>query len=178
MFFSKYLYNRSIINYHMQTKNMDIRVLSQTDVPSMWAINEQGLPGTGQVSEQEVSDLLKLSTLSIGAFREDELLGFVLCLSPDVDYGSLNYAWFKNKYDEFIYVDRIAVSLDHRDKGIGSKLYGKVIAYSQEKEVPIAAEVNLNPPNPGSMRFHNRFGFEEVGTLLHKEKSVTMLLRQ
>ena len=157
---------------------MDIRVLSQTNVPSMWSINEQGLPGTGQVSEQEVSDLLKLSTLSIGAFREDELLGSVLCLSPDVDYGSLNYAWFKNKYDEFIYVDRIAVSLDHRDKGVGSKLYGKVIAYSQEKEVPIAAEVNLNPPNPGSMRFHNRFGFEEVGTLLHKEKSVTMLLRQ
>ncbi len=157
---------------------METRPLSQNDVPSMWSINEQGLPGTGQVSEQEVSDLLKLSTLSLGTFRDGVLLGFVLCLSPDVDYGSLNYAWFKNKYDEFIYVDRIAVSLDHRDKGIGSKLYGKVIAYSQEKEVPIAAEVNLNPPNPGSMRFHNRFGFEEVGTLLHKEKSVTMLLRQ
>ena len=157
---------------------METRPLSQNDVPSMWAINEQGLPGTGQVSEQEVSDLLTLSTLSIGAFREDELLGFVLCLSPDVDYGSLNYAWFNNKYNHFIYVDRIAVSLDHRDKGVGSKLYEKVIAYSQEKEVPIAAEVNLNPPNPGSMRFHHRFEFEEVGILHHKKKSVTMLLRR
>ena len=80
-------------------------------------------------------------------------------------------------YDEFIYVDRIAVSLDQRDKGIGSKLYEKVIAYSQENTIPIAAEVNLNPPNPGSMRFHHRFEFEEVGILHHKEKSVTMLLR-
>ena len=157
---------------------METRPLSQNDVPSMWAINEQGLPGTGQVSEQEVSDLLTLSTLSIGAFREDELLGFVLCLSPDVDYGSLNYAWFMNKYDEFIYVDRIAVSLDHRDKGIGSKLYEEVIAYSQDNRTPIAAEVNLNPPNPGSMRFHHRFEFEEVGILHHKKKSVTMLLRR
>ena len=157
---------------------METRPLSQNDVPSMWAINEQGLPGTGQVSEQEVSDLLNLSTLAIGAFREEELLGFVICLSPGTDYTSLNYAWFNNKYEEFIYVDRIAVSLDYRGKGIGSKLYGKVIAYSQENTIPIAAEVNLNPPNPGSMKFHHRFEFEEVGVLHHKEKSVTMLLRE
>lgn len=155
---------------------METRPLSQNDVHSMWSINEQGLPGTGQVSEQEVSDLLKLSTLSIGAFREEELLGFVICLSPGTDYKSLNYAWFNNKYDAFIYVDRIAVSLDQRDEGIGSKLYEEVIAYSQENAIPVAAEVNLNPPNPGSMRFHYRFGFEEVGIFHHKEKSVTMLL--
>ena len=157
---------------------METRELSEIDVPSMWSINEQGLPGTGQVSEQEVSDLLKLSTLSIGVFREEELLGFVICLSPGTDYKSLNYAWFNNKYDAFIYVDRIAVSLDQRDEGIGSKLYEEVITYSQENAIPIAAEVNLNPPNPGSMRFHNRFGFEEVGIFHHKEKSVTMLLRK
>jgi predicted GNAT superfamily acetyltransferase len=157
---------------------MDIRILSQTDVQSIWAINEQGLPGTGQVSQQELSDLLNISTLSIGAFREEELLGFVICLSPETTYSSLNYAWFNNKYDDFIYVDRIAVLTDCRDEGIGSKLYEEVITYSQENAVPIAAEVNLNPPNPGSMRFHHRFRFVEVGVLHHKEKSVTMLMRE
>ena len=155
---------------------METRPLSQSDVHSIWSINEQGLPGTGQVSEQEVSDLLKLSTLSIGIFQNEELVGFVICLSPRTEYKSLNYAWFNEKYEDFIYVDRIAVSLDQRNKGIGSKIYEEVIAYSQEHEIPVAAEVNLNPPNPGSLRFHNRFGFEEVGVLHHKEKSVTMLL--
>jgi predicted GNAT superfamily acetyltransferase len=157
---------------------METRALTQNDVDSIWLINEQGLPGTGQVSEQEISDLLKLSTLSLGVFREEELLGFVICLSPGTTYGSLNYAWFNSKYNDFIYVDRIAVLTDYRDEGIGSKLYEKVISYSQENSIPVAAEVNLNPPNPGSMRFHNRFGFEEVGVFHHKEKSVTMLLRQ
>lgn len=157
---------------------METRELSEIDVHSMWSINEQGLPGTGQVSQQEVADLLNLSSFAIGVFREEELLGFVICLSPGTDYKSLNYAWFNNKYNNFIYVDRIAVSLDQRDEGIGSKLYEEVIAYSQENAIPIAAEVNLNPPNPGSMRFHNRFGFEEVGIFHHKEKSVTMLLRK
>ena len=155
---------------------METHPLSQSDVHSIWSINEQGLPGTGQVSEEEVSDLLKLSTLSFGVFRKEELVGFVICLSPRTEYKSLNYGWFNEKYDDFIYVDRIAVSLDQRNKGIGSRSYEEVIAFSQKHEIPVAAEVNLKPPNPGSMRFHNRFGFEEVGVLHHKEKSVTMLL--
>ena len=69
---------------------METRPLSQSDVHSIWSINEQGLPGTGQVSEQEVSDLLKLSTLSIGIFQNEELVGFVICLSPRTEYKSLN----------------------------------------------------------------------------------------
>ena len=174
----KHRCNRSIINHDGLSTCMETRALTQNDVDSIWLINEQGLPGTGQVSEQEISDLLKLSTLSLGVFREEELLGFVICLSPGTTYSSLNYAWFNSKYTDFIYVDRIAVLTDYRDEGIGSRLYEEVIAYSQENSLPITAEVNLNPPNPGSMRFHNRFGFEEVGIFHHNEKSVTMLLRQ
>jgi predicted GNAT superfamily acetyltransferase len=90
----------------------------------------------------------------------------------------LNYAWFNTKYDEFIYVDRIAVSTGYRDRGIGSLLYKEVVSYSNQYSIPIVAEVNLNPPNPGSMRFHERFQFEEIGILEHEDKSVTMLLRK
>ena len=156
---------------------MDLRELTQHDVASMWSLNEQGLPGTGQVSKQEMADLLNLSALSLGVFREQELLGFVICLSPGTSYGSLNYAWFNQRFDAFIYVDRIAVAQQHRDQGIGSMLYEQVMANSDEKGVPVAAEVNSIPPNPGSMRFHERFRFKEVGELHHQDKSVMMLLR-
>jgi len=157
---------------------MEIRSLSQIDVQSIWDINEQGLPGTGQVSKDEISTLLNLSSHSIGAFRNDRLIGFVICLSPRKNYGSLNYAWFNENYDQFIYVDRIAVLESCRNEGVGSILYEMVLSFSEENAVPIAAEVNLEPPNPGSMRFHQRFGFEEVGVLHHQSKSVIMLLRK
>ena len=75
-----------------------------------------------------------------------------------------------------MYVDRIAVAQQHRDQGIGSMLYEQVIASSDEQGVPVAAEVNSTPPNPDSMRFHERFRFKEVGELHHQEKSVLMLL--
>jgi predicted GNAT superfamily acetyltransferase len=157
---------------------MEIRNLAPANIEAIWAINEQGLPGTGRVSEQEISDLLQFSSLSVGVFDGNELLGFVICLPPRTRYGSLNYQWFNDHYNAFVYVDRIAVSTLQRNQGVGTKLYDAVVAYSKERKIPIAAEVNLNPPNPGSIRFHERFHFEQVGVLHHNEKSVTMLLRK
>ena len=157
---------------------MDIIALSVSDIDAMWAINEQGLPGTGKVSKKEIVQLLEFSSLSVGAYNQGELVGFVVCLPPKTAYGSLNYAWFNEHYESFVYVDRIAVSEENRNKGVGSALYDHVVSYSKQHGAPVAAEVNREPPNPGSMRFHNRFGFEEVGVLHHAEKSVTMFLKQ
>lgn len=157
---------------------MDITDLSVLDSRSIWEINEQGLPGTGKVSEDEIIKLMEYSSFSIGAYDNDNLLGFVICLPPATEYGSLNYAWFNNRYDRFLYVDRIAVSSDSRNQKIGSKLYQAVIDESVAQGVPIAAEVNLRPPNLDSIRFHERHGFTEVGEFTHGEKSVLMMLRE
>ena len=157
---------------------MESRPLLHEDASSVWIINEQGLPGTGKVTVEEISHLIDISDVSLGVFEHDKMVGFVICLSPNLDYGSLNYAWFNENYDEFLYVDRIAVATEHRNNGIGSYIYQKLIDISEQKQIPITAEVNLKPPNPGSMRFHHRFDFSEVGVLNHLDKSVTMFLRQ
>ena len=81
----------------------------------MWEINEQGLPGTGEVSVEQMGELLQLSDLCIGAYIDEKLVGFVLCLYPQKDYSSLNYAWFNDRYNQFLYVDRIAISTQHRN---------------------------------------------------------------
>lgn len=157
---------------------MESRPLLHEDASSVWIINEQGLPGTGKVTVEEISHLIDISDVSLGVFEQDKMVGFVICLSPNLDYGSLNYAWFNENYDEFLYVDRIAVATEHRNNGIGSFIYQKLIDISEQKQIPITAEVNLEPPNPGSMKFHHRFDFSEVGVLNHLDKSVTMFLRQ
>ena len=156
---------------------MQLRILQPDDVPAMWRINEEGLPGVGEVSEAAMADLLSLSTLPLGAFDGDELLGFVLCLLPATRYASLNYGWFNARYTSFLYVDRIAVAEAHRDRQVGTRLYAQVIAHADKNQQPVAAEVSLRPPNPGSMRFHGRHDFVEVGTLDHGYQSVTMLMR-
>lgn len=147
------------------------------DVSTMWEINEQGLPGTGKVTEKEISYLMQISEVCIGAYHEKSLVGFVICLLQKRNYASLNYSWFNERYEKFIYVDRIAVDTQFRDQGIGSKLYQRVIQYSTENSIPITAEVSLNPPNPGSDRFHIRHSFSSVGEFHQENKSVTMYIR-
>ena len=61
---------------------MNIRNLTHADVGAMWAINEDGLPGTGQVSPPELIALLDLASFAVGALQEDVMLGFVICLPP------------------------------------------------------------------------------------------------
>ena len=56
-------------------------------------------------------------------------------------------------------------------------LYREVINYAINKSIPVTAEVNLKPPNPGSIRFHSRHGFSEVGVFEHENKAVTMMIR-
>ena len=53
---------------------MDIVALSTSDIDAMWAINEQGLPGTGKVSKEGIAKLLGFSSLSVGAYDQVELL--------------------------------------------------------------------------------------------------------
>ena len=151
--------------------------LGISEVPMMWQINEQGLPGTGQVNPKEMENLLELSELSLGVFEDKKLLGFVICLLPKTEYGSLNYAWFNERYDEFIYVDRIAVAADSRNQGIGSMLYEKVFEYANSNNIPVTAEVSLRPSNVGSDRFHLRHDFTAVGELDHGNKAVTMYIK-
>ena len=144
----------------------------------MWEINEQGLPGTGKVSVEQMGELLQLSDLCIGAYIDEKLVGFVLCLYPKKGYSSQNYAWFNERYNQFLYVDRIAISTQHRNIQIGSELYAKVFQLASEKQIPVTAEVSLYPPNEGSDRFHLRHGFSSVGEFHQNGKSVTMYVRE
>ena len=70
-----------------------------------------------------LSHLIEISDTSLGVYEQGNLVGFVICLFPNVDYSSPNYAWFNDNYTNFLYVDRISVCEKYRNKKIGSLLY-------------------------------------------------------
>jgi predicted GNAT superfamily acetyltransferase len=84
-------------------------------------------------------------------------------LPPGASYGSMNYAWFSARYEDFVYLDRVAVAATHRGAGLGSALYAEVERRTRAPHFTL--EVNLRPRNDGSLRFHARHGFVEVGQL-------------
>jgi predicted GNAT superfamily acetyltransferase len=89
---------------------------------------------------------------------------FLISLDQDADYGGVNFCWFRDRYDRFIYIDRIVVAPEARGRGIAKALYENLIDYARrDGHEQIVCEVNSEPPNPGSDAFHASFGFQAVG---------------
>ena len=61
-----------------------------------------------------------------------------------------------------IYVDRIAIAPSARKTGLGETLYRHAFEFYANTQF-ITAEVNTQPDNPGSHRFHERLGFRSIG---------------
>lgn len=90
---------------------------------------------------------------------------FLLAFREGIDYDSPNYRWFADRYPSFLYIDRIVVDAGSRGKGLGTGLYTDVFAWARQSGVPrIVCEFDIDPPNKASKVFHQRFGFEEVGS--------------
>ena len=138
-----------------------IRELTTDDLDVMLAINQENVPAVGPETEETMQQIFEWSSLALGIEVDQALVGYCLIMKPGLPYQSSNYQWFCNKYDEFIYLDRVAFTESHQGKGYGSLLYNEVESRSTESLFTL--EVNLKPRNEGSLRFHERLGFVEVG---------------
>lgn len=89
---------------------------------------------------------------------------FLIALDEGANYDSPNYAWFRERYDRFIYVDRVVVQPSERGRGMAKRLYADLASRAVEAgHRMMACEVNSDPPNPASDAFHARIGFVPVG---------------
>lgn len=89
---------------------------------------------------------------------------FLLALDQDAPAQGPNHAWFQARLRHFAYVDRVVVAAAAQGHGLGRLLYGDLIAAAAGRGLPVlACEVNLDPPNPASMAFHERLGFMPCG---------------
>jgi predicted GNAT superfamily acetyltransferase len=105
----------------------------------------------------------------------DGIAGFVMMIENGTEYWSANYAWFSSRYDAFLYLDRVVVASRAQRSGIGRLLYDDVTAFARGWWPRIMLEVNLRPPNPVSVAFHEHMGFREVGTREYDENAVLMM---
>lgn len=103
----------------------------------------------------------------------------VIAFDDKAPYDSPNFRWFGDRYDTFIYVDRLAVAPSQRRAGLGKALYEMLIACAQTSGYRrLCCEVNLSPPNPDSMAFHARLGFAQIGRAEARGKQVAYLMKE
>lgn len=144
---------------------MEIQDLGQGDLKELVRINNLALPHVNELDEGSAADIIAQASFAIKVLQGGKFAGFLLGLEPGQAYASLNYRWFCDRYDQFAYVDRIVVSEECRGSGVGQALYEALMSFCRARSIPrITCEVNIEPPNPGSLAFHHQFGFVSAGT--------------
>jgi uncharacterized protein len=143
--------------------------------------NLDGILALSALHEEETSPLheAKLASMLKGAFHHavigDGSRGYLIAFDQDADYDSVNFRWFQARFDRFVYVDRIVVAASERGKGAAKQFYLDLFAAARAAgHTRIVAEINVEPPNPGSLAFHAAIGFVELGQAeLSREKVVS-----
>ena len=105
-------------------------------------------------------------------------IAFLLAFDQSADYDGVDFTWFRDRFESFLYVDRVIVADAHRRSGLGRLLYEDLFRRAERLgHRRITCEVNVQPPNPVSDAFHARLGFTEVGTATRSDRSVRYLHR-
>ena len=148
-------------NFQPTTRNIEI-----ADLVRVLEINNANTPGVSELTFTELESDLNNSLHALAIDNEHgEVCAFCITFDQGAPDAGANHRWFSERYESFVYLDRIAIDSNHQNHGLGAKLYRAVeqkMLQSAEHSM-LCCEVNLEPPNPGSLRFHKRIGFTEVG---------------
>jgi uncharacterized protein len=142
-----------------------LRPITEADVPAVLALNHGFVDLLSPLDAERLLWLVGLADHADVVEVDDRVAGFVLTMAPGAAYDSENYRWHAERYDDaFYYLDRIVIADEMRRRGLAGFVYDAM----EDAARPfgrMTLEVNVDPPNLGSLAFHERRGYVEVGRL-------------
>ena len=145
---------------------------------SIYDLNQANTPEVGSLdSMNHLKKLIELSAYNLLVLSNDEIAGFIICMREDSTYGSENYKFFAQRLKKFLYVDRVAIDERHRRAGLGQAIYENIFTQASNDNLPIALEVNTQPVNQPSLNFHEKMGFDRIGTKDFDDHSVAYFIK-
>lgn len=143
----------------------ELRDATSSDFVEILALNDESVHFLSPLGAERLRALHRSAAYHRVVDAGGEIAAFLLAFREGAPYDSPNYLWFVERYPHFLYIDRIVVAPMHRSRGFGAMLYDDIAAFASRSGAPwLTCEFDIEPPNPGSMRFHERMGFREVGT--------------
>lgn len=143
---------------------MQIADVTSDDLDEVLRLNEDSVPHVSSVCLSQMQWFAANAHYFRVARSGGQLAGFLIGLRPGLSYESPNYRWFSENYNEFGYIDRVAVAAAARRNGVASRLYEDFAATLDGEVDVMTCEVNIRPANESSMRYHEKHGFIRVAT--------------
>ena len=140
-----------------------LRPISETDVPAVLGLNHRHVDLLSPMDAERLLWLVGVSDHADVIEVDEDVVGFVVTMAPGSAYDSENYRWFASRYgDSFYYLDRIVIAEEMRRRGLAAFVYDAMEDIAHEFG-RMTLEVNVDPPNVGSLAFHEHRGYLEVG---------------
>ena len=151
---------------------------NEVQLKSIYDLNQVNTPKVGPLeSINHLKKLIELSAYNLLVQDDDEIVGFIICMREGCAYQSENYKFFTKRLKKFLYVDRIAIDINHRREGLGKSIYADIFKLAKIESLPIALEVNIEPVNQPSLDFHEKLGFDRIGEKKFVDHSVAYFLK-
>ena len=91
---------------------------------SIFNLNQLNIPALGALEDlNHLENLFNSSSFIVLIKINNNLVGFAIIMVSLSEYSSPNFLYFKKKYNNFMYIDRIAISEKYHRKGFGSLIY-------------------------------------------------------
>ena len=108
--------------------------------------------------------LAELVDMAFAARQIAPARALLLAFDQRAAYDSANFLWLRDRFERFVYIDRVVVSVAARGRGLARRLYADLAAEARTAgHVRLVCEINADPPNPASDAFHERLGFTTLG---------------
>lgn len=145
---------------------MEIRAFERDkDLQNVLDLNERLVELLSPMTANQFDNINEDNSYVLVAEEDGQFAGFFMLVKSNADYESENFRWFQKRFDNFIYVDRVAVAKEFRGRGIGSEFYERAFRYAEKNSIDyMFAEIHMDPPNEKSLAFHDSLGFVEEGT--------------
>ena len=146
---------------------MLIRPATSDDLGRMLELNNAAVPAVNELTLDEMAWFFAVARCCLVAEVPGSAVPGPAALlvgldGPGVGYDSLNYGWFSERFDRFLYVDRVVVDPSAYRTGVGRAFYEAFMTTS-DGHTYLCAEVNTVPRNERSLAFHDAMGFSDVG---------------
>lgn len=156
---------------------MLIRPIADGDIGAVLALNEESVWALSPLDAERLTRHRAEAAHLLVAELDGQVAAFAIAYAPGSSYDSINYAWHGERFEDSLYLDRIAVSPDFRRRGVATALYDE-IEHRAKEHGRMVCEVNSHPPNVESLAFHVNRGYREIGHLTQLDGHETVMLEK
>ena len=153
---------------------MDLQTDELRSPDTLRDLNNAAIPDVNRIDHRKADWLIAHSSLARVATLDGQAAGVIIVLHDYAHLDSDYFRWFTQRYENFLYIDRVIVAATARRRGVATKLYLEVDALALSTSRAIASEVYCEPPNIASLRFHQKMGYREIGRQFSPAESKTV----